>query len=408
MLVEHLKILEEKYIDLLLKRCVNFNKSKSLLVGYDKVNKDFVDKLAARAKDLGVTDIYLDEEDIIEKKSILMNIELDEIDTHPYFNKKVWDEYALKNASFIFLDTEFPHFMDNVDPKKLAKAQYVTRHSRPIYRKKQLSYEIPWCITAVPNEMWAQDIFKDDPNAYEKLYLNIMKFCMVDTLNPIKSWNNELLKMKLFQDKLNELQISKMWYKNSMGTDLTLELSKHAIWNSAASECKDNMFVNMPSYEIFISPDYRKTEGIVYGTRPLVYNGGIIDDFYIEFEKGKVVNYNARVGRELLKGIITADEGSSYLGEAALIDINTPISKSGIVTGTVLLDENASPHLALGEGFATAIKNGTNMSEEELKKLGINFSTTHVDFMIGSNDLSILADTNDGSKLILNRGSFNI
>lgn len=408
MLDEHLKTLEEKYIDLLLKRCVNFDKSKSLLIGYDKVNKDFVDKLAARAKDLGVTDIYLDEEDIIEKKSILMNIELDEIDTHPYFNKKVWDEYALKNASFIFLDTEFPHFMDNVDPKKIARAQYVARHSRPIYRKKQLSYEIPWCITAVPNEMWAQDIFKDDPNAYEKLYLNIMKFCMVDTLNPIKSWNNELLKMKLFQDKLNELQISKMWYKNSMGTDLTLELSKHAIWNSAASECKDNMFVNMPSYEIFTSPDYRKTEGIVYGTRPLVYNGGIIDDFYIEFEKGKVVNYNARLGRELLKGIITADEGSSYLGEAALIDINTPISKSGIVTGTVLLDENASPHLALGEGFARAIKNGTNMSEEELKKLGINFSTTHVDFMIGSNDLSILADTNDGSKLILNRGSFNI
>ena len=408
MLDEHLKILEEKYIDLLLKRCVNFDKSKSLLIGFDKVNRDFVDKLVARAKELGVTDIYLDEEDINEKKNILMSIELDEIEKHPYFNKKSWDEYAMKDASFIFLDTEFPHLMDDVDPKKLAKAQYVTRHSRPIYRKKQLSYQIPWCITALPNELWAQDIFKNGPNAYEKLYLNIMKFCMVDTLNPVQSWDNEILKMKLFQDKLNELQIRKLWYKNSIGTDLTLELSEHAVWNSAASECKDGMFVNMPSYEIFTSPDYRRTEGIVYGTRPLVYNGGIIDDFFIEFEKGKAVNYKAKVGNELLKGIITSDKGSCYLGEAALIDMNTPISKSGIVTGTVLLDENASPHLALGEGFSSAIKNGTNMSEEELRKLGINFSTAHVDFMIGSNDLNILADSNDGQKLILKNGSYNL
>lgn len=408
MLNEHLKILEEKYIDLLLKRCVNFNKSKSLLIGYDKVNKDFVEKLAARAKELGVTDIYFDEEDIIEKKKILMDIELEEIEHHPYFNKRMWDEYALKDSAFLFLDTEFPHFMDEVDPKKLAKAQYVTRHSRPIYRKKQLSYQIPWCITALPNEMWAQDIFKNDANAYEKLYLNIMKFCMVDTLNPVQSWDKEILKMKLFQDKLNDLQISKMSYKNSMGTNLTLELSEHAVWNSAASECKEGMFVNMPSYEIFTSPDYRKTKGIVYGTRPLVYNGGIIDDFFIEFEKGRAVNYGARVGNGLLKGIITSDEGSCYLGEAALIDINTPISKSGIVTGTVLLDENASPHLALGEGFSSAIKNGSNMSEEELSKLGINFSTAHVDFMIGSDDLNILADTNDGQKLILKNGSYNL
>jgi len=408
MLDEHLKILEEKYIDLLLKRCINFDKSKSLLVGFDKINRDFVDKLVARAKELGVTDIYLDEEDINEKRKILMSIELDEIESHPYFNKRVWDKYALKDASFIFLDTEFPHFMDDVDSEKISKAGYVARYSRPIYRKKQDLYEIPWCIATVPNKIWAQDIFKDDPNAYEKLYLNIMKFCMVDTLNPVQSWNNELLKMKLFQDKLNKLQIRKLYYKNSLGTDLTLELSEHAVWNSAASECKDGIFVNMPSYEIFTSPDYRKTEGIVYGTRPLVYNGGIIDDFFIEFEKGKAVNYKAKFGNELLKGIITSDKDSCYLGEAALVDINTPISKSGIVTGTILLDENASPHLALGEGFTSAIKNGTSMSEEELKSLGINFSTTHVDFMIGTDDLNILAKTNEGSKLILKNGKYNL
>ena len=408
MVKEELKKLEEKYIDLLLKRCVNFNKSKSLLIGYDKVNKDFVEKLVIRAKELGVTDIYLDEEDIIEKKSILMDIKLEEIDNHPYFNKSKWDEYASKDAAFIFLDTEFPHFMDNVDPKKITKAQYVARHSRPIYRKKQLSYQIPWCITALPNEVWAQDVFKGDPNAYEKLYLSIMKFCMVDTENPVQSWDKEILKMKLFQDKLNELQIKKLWYKNSKGTDLTLELSERAVWNSAASECKDGMFVNMPSYEIFTSPDYRKTEGIVYGTRPLVYKGGIIDDFYIRFEKRKVVEFDAKVGKELLSGIINSDEGSCYLGEVALVDKETPISKSGIVTGTILLDENASPHLALGEGFTSAIKDIDNMSEEELKQLGLNFSTAHVDFMIGSDDLNILADTNKGPILILKNGRYNL
>ena len=402
--MKNLEELENKYIDLILKRCVNFEKSKSLLINYDKVNKDFVGKMVVRARELGVTDIYLDEEDIIEKRNILSSISREEIEKHPYFNKSVWDEYALKNAAIIRLDTEFPNFMDGIDSKKIAKAQHVVKFTRPIYREKQLSYQIPWCIATVPNKLWGDDIFKDDPHAYEKLYLNILKFCLADTKDPILSWNNELIKMQIFQFKLNKLGISKMWYKNDYGTDLTIELVKNTVWNSIASECKDNMFVNMPSYEIFTSPDYRKTEGIVYGTRPLVYNGGIIDDFFIEFERGKAVNFNARKGKELLKRIINNDETSCYLGEVALVDKDTPINKSGLVTKTTLLDENASPHLALGDGFIEAIKNGSNLSEEELKKLGINFSLTHVDFMIGSPDLNILADTINGPKLILKNG----
>lgn len=400
-------ILEDKYIELLLKRCLNFDKSKSLFINYDVVNTSFVEKVVIQAKNMGITDIYLDEEDINKEHSILSKITLDEIETHEYFDKHIWDEYASKDASFLLLETEFPKILDDIDSSKIARANYIKRKTKPIYKEKQAKEIIPWCIAALPNKVWADSIFKNDPNSYNKLFYTICKMCMLDEENPIESWNNYLKKSKKLADKLNSLEIKSLHYINNLGTDLKVEYPKNSIWCSAATE-NSKVICNMPSYEIFSSPDYTKTNGIVYSSKPLVHNGALIDEFYIKFENGKVVEYDAKTGKDVLKGIIESDSNACFLGETALVEYNSPISNTGLIFGTTLFDENASCHLALGDGFPECIKDGLNKTRDELNTLGINHSNTHVDFMIGTSDLNIEADTNKGKIQIFKDGNFTL
>ncbi len=405
----NLEILEDKYIELLLKKCINFNNSKSLFINFDKVNRAFVEKVIRRAKEMGVNDIGIDEEDIFELRDKLNSISLEKIEHDEYFDKRKWDEYALKNASFLMFKTEFPHVLDDVEVEKVARAEYINRKTRSIFRKMETCYEIPWCIAALPNEIWAKNVFPNLESAYEELYFTILKFCMADTKNPIESWNTTLINLAITQEKLTQLEIKKMWYKNSLGTDLTIELPENCVWNSAASKQEKEMFVNMPSFEEFTSPNFRKTNGIVYSTKPLMYNGGLIDKFFIEFKEGKAISYYARTGRKILAEIFKSDEKACYLGEVALVDKDTPICQSNLTLGNTLLDENSSPHLALGNAFASSIKDSKNYTEEELIEKGLNLNaTSHIDFMIGSSDLSILADTKEGPKLIFKNGKFNL
>src|SRR5574344_354935 len=396
--------MKEKYIDLLLNRCLNFDKSNILFISYDKVNQDYVDIIKYLAESKGL-EVVLDMENIEFTHKLLKELTVDEIKSHPYFNKSKWDIYASKNASFLMLDTEFPHYLDDIDLDKISIASFTKRKSRPIFRHKETNYEIPWVIAAVPNKVWAKDIYKVD-NSYELLENAIYKMCMVDRDNPIEEWNNYLKEVKKISNYLNSLNIKKLHYTNSLGTDLIVSYPNNIIWSSVADDLDHNMLVNMPSYEIFTSPDYRYTEGIVYSSRTLIYGGGIIDEFYLEFKDGKVITYVAKKGLELLKGIIESDSNSCYLGETALVNYDSPISNTGLVFGTTLIDENASCHLALGDGFSTSIPNGTNMSKEELLNNGINESDNHVDFMIGTNDMKIDAYTDKGIITIFDRGNF--
>jgi len=397
------EFMERKYIDLLLKKCIDLNKSKILFINYDIINQDFIDKLVVRAKELGVIEIYLDKDNIYDERDILKTIELDKIDNHPYFNRAIWNEYAEKGSNFLIFRAPNPGVMNEVDPKKVARAEFVKRNTSSIYKKMQLTYQIPWCIAALPNRFWAKNIFGDVDNSLELLENALYKVCMVDTFDPIESWNDYLENNKAMLEKLNSLKIKMLHYKNSLGTDLTLELLDDNIWCNASK----NGLVNMPSYEIFTTPDYRKTNGIVYSSRPLIYNGALIDNFWIKFEDGKAIDCGAKEGEEVLKSIINSDSNSCYLGECALVENDSPISNTGLVFGLTLMDENASCHLALGEGLVECSKGNENLSDEELLQKGINLSKVHVDFMIGTSDLEIIAETKEHKKVkIMKNGNF--
>lgn len=397
--------MDNKYIDLLLKRCLNFDKSKSLLISYNKLNKDFVDEIVNEAHNMGIDDIYREEIDEYYKHDLLKKLSLDEIKEDDYFKAKIWNEYAKKDASFLFIESEIPGLMDDIEPDKIALSSYIRRTTKPIYNKKRDNGTLSWCIAAYPNEIWAKYIFGDTNDSYDKLKDVIFKMCMIDNVNPIESWNNFLNETDKRVQKLNGMHINKLHYQNSLGTNLYIELPNNSLWCSAA---EDNRIVNMPSYEVFTSPNYLKTEGIVYASLPLMHNGVLIKDFYIEFKNGKVINFDAKEGKDVLKGIIESDPNACYLGECALVNNDSPISNTGLIFNTTLFDENASCHLALGAGFSECLQDGLKMNEDDLLKNGINQSKNHVDFMIGTKDMHIDAIIGDKIVTIFDNGNFVI
>ena len=268
--------MEDKYIDLLLNKCVDLE-SGILFIHYNKEIKKFIEKLSNKAKNIGIKEIYLEEFDPYYNHDILLNSTTNEIENNKYFDSSIWDLYAKKNASFLIFETEYPHMLDDIEPAKIGLSARLRRNSRPIYRKMVENCTLSWCIAAYPSKTWADDLFDTSDN-YNELLNFIYKICMVDRENPIAAWDEQLNKNNKVIKNLNDLTIEKLHYKNSLGTDLTIFLPTNYLFSSA----KDSkVIVNMPSYEVFTSPIYNKTEGIVYSSMPLNYNGGIIDEFYL-------------------------------------------------------------------------------------------------------------------------------
>ncbi len=386
---------EKEYYELLLKRCLKIQ--NSLFIFCHKINLASVQSVVEMAKAMGVADIHIEvqDDDALIKK--LKQISNNDIETDEYFKCSKWNEYAKKNAAFLIFKTELPGYMDSVDKEKLVTMMRVKRKNQGVYKKLQLSYEISWCIAILPNKLWADTIFPNQNNAEEKLFEVIVQSCMVEgKQNSISLWDNHITTNNQLVAKLNDLKIKRLSYNSAKGTDLQIGLSKDAVWQGAA---KGDFIVNMPTYETFTIPDSRDINGVVYSTRPLIYNGILIEDFWFRFENGKIIDLGAVKGEEALQSLVCCTEGANTLGEVALVDIRSPISHSGIVFGNTLLDENASCHLALGNAFPKCMKDFANLSKEDLQEQGFNFSDIHVDFMIGDDTLTISALTYDGREV---------
>ncbi len=363
-----------------------------------------------KAIEFGTTDIYFDYEDAYIQHTLLKKWDIDSLNNTTFYNKQVFDEYAKKDAAFLMLYADDSDLMVDIDENKLASTAKMFRSSRPLYKKRQLNSEIGWCIASVATEPWANKIFPNDDKALEKLWDTIFKCCLVDTENPIDSWN---LKLKTLEERcsiLNNLKLQSLHYQNSLGTDLNIKLLKDHIWSSGLEKLQDgrDYVANIPTEEVFTSPDKFGTNGVVYSSKPLVYNGGIIDDLKLVFKDGKVIEAVSNSNQDLLNSIISSFPNMDYLGEVALVDYDSPISNSGLIFYETLYDENAACHLALGKGFPTCLLNSTDLNDNEKEKLGLNNSDGHVDFMIGTNDLTITGKTIDNEEVtIFENGNFN-
>lgn len=399
----------QKYAEVILKTCLKIEKNQPLFISCDVERIDFVRIVANVAYNLGVKDIYFDLTDYDLKHDALKKLTVEELKKLKMFNKEDWNAYAKKNAAFLMLTSVYPGLMKDIDSKKLNEITMYGYETREVFNTLRNKQTLAWCIAAVPTQAWAEYVFKEAKNPVKKLWETIFEICSInesDSNKAIKEKNKLLAKCA---NKLNRYQFKTLKYSNKLGTDFRIDLPKNHIWASGQETLENgkDVIVNFPSEEIFTCPDCNSANGVVYSSKPLIYNDVVIDEFSITFKEGKVVNCKAKKGEEALKNLIKSCENCDRLGEVALVPFSSSISKSSLIFYETLFDENAACHLAFGSSFKECIKNGTRMSDQELASHNLNVCTNHVDFMIGTKDLKITGLTEEDEEIkIFENGDF--
>jgi len=322
-------------------------------------------------------------------------------------------DFMDKGAAIVSIHASDPSIFKDVEKEKLRRAQMAAGQALLEYRKAIMNNVLRWCVVSVPTPAWATKVFSeagDEQVAVDKLWQAIFSAVRIDKdNNPVKDWEQHIAFMKKATDFLNGEQLVSLHYTNRLGTDLTIKLPKGHIWAGGAEIAADKVtFVaNMPTEEVYTLPERSGVDGVVYASKPLIYQGNVIDGIRLVFKEGKVVEYSASKGEAVLKQLLDTDEGAKYLGEVALVPYDSPISNSNILFYNTLFDENAACHLAFGKAYPTCIEGGEEMDSVELVKNGVNDSLIHEDFMIGTEDLQITGTRADGSTIqIFENGNF--
>ena len=312
-----------------------------------------------------------------------------------------------KNPAMLYLLSDDPDGLKGIDQEKQGKAM---KARYPVIKpfRDAMDNKCKWCIAAVPGEAWAKKVFPGERTsaAVEKLWQAILFTSRVidkdgHDLDPVDEWKRHSRDIHDRCAYLNSLHIEKLEYKASNGTDLTVGLIPDGIF-AGGSEFTlggEEFNPNIPSEETFTSPMKGVAEGIVYSSLPLSYKGEMIENFSIRFENGRAVEVKAEKNQALLEQMVHMDDGAAMLGECALVPYTSPIRESGITFYETLFDENAACHFAMGDGFSNCIRDYEQYTQEEIEQKGINDSMIHVDFMIGTADLSVTAVCADGKRV---------
>lgn len=390
-----------KYVDLALNIGINLQKEQILVIMSPVETAPFTRLLVEKAYELGASEVIIHWSDDFCKKM-----------TFTYGKKEIFEEmpdwqvdslmyYANKGAAFLSIAANDPELLAGIDSEKIGAYQKTRGQALKPYYDKIMVNELQWNIISVPTLAWAKKVFPNvnDDEAVDMLWHAILKSTKADSENPIETWKNHLSILKEKMDYLNNKQFEKVVITNSLGTNLTVKLPKNHIWASGKDVTQSGIeFVaNIPTEEVFSMPHKYGVDGIVYASKPLNYGGTLIEDFSITFKDGKIIDFSAKSGYEALENLVSIDEGAKYLGEIALVPFDSPISNLGILFYNTLFDENASCHLAIGQAYSSCIQNGDKLSSEEMEEVGMNDSLTHVDFMFGTSDLSIVGYEENGN-----------
>ena len=382
---------------------INLQENQPLVISAPVEGVEFVRLLAKNAYELGASDVYINWNDDTLTKLKYENAPMEVFEDFPKWKADAMIEYAEKGAGFISIHADDPELLKEIDSKKIAIANKSSSIGMKEFRKYTMNDINSWCVVAIPTKGWAQRVFKDqdEDKPIEMLWEAIFKATRMDLEDPVQAWKDHIKTLQEKVNYLNDKNFKTLHYTSSNGTDLVIELPEGHKWSGGTgTNAKGIFFVaNMPTEEVFTLPKKTGVNGVVYSTKPLNYGGNLIDDFKLTFKDGKVIDFEAKAGQDLLKDLLDIDEGAKYLGEVALVPYSSPISKANIIFFNTLFDENASCHLAFGKAYPTSIAGGESMTEEELEKAGVNNSLTHEDFMIGSEDLSIVGETKNGEKI---------
>ena len=393
----------ERYADLIVRKGVNVKPGQEVVVQAPVDVAAFVRLLVARAYAVGAGHVTVIWNDDAVTRLTYENVDASWFETVPAWQREQLDSLAEAGACFIFVEGADPEALKGIDPAKPAAASKA-RNTQCVKYRHGMDFNInPWCIAGAPVAAWARQVYPgvEDEVAMYRLWCVILSVARADGDDPEAAWELHNATFEKNLRLLNERHFDRLHYTSANGTDLWVGMTDKHVWEGGSSSTPDGhvFFPNIPTEEVFTSPHCERVDGVVYSALPLVRHGNKIDRFWLRFENGLVVDFDAEVGRDTLGSILDTDEGARRLGEVALISKNTPIRETETLFYDTLYDENASCHLALGSGFPECYEGGYAMTQDDLRDLGLNKSGTHVDFMIGADDLDIMGVTADGEEI---------
>ncbi len=396
------KTVLRKYAKLIATVGGNVKKGQEVIINAELDQPEFVEMLVDECYKAGAAKVTVEWSHQSLAKLHTRHRSLKTMSTIEEWEIKKLEHRIEKLPVSIYLTSEDPDGLNGINQDKFQKAQ-VARYKIIKPLRDQIENKYQWCIAAVPGAKWAKKIFPElrTSVAIEKLWEAILTASRVapdGSDDPVQNWNDHNADLEKKYNFLNSLGIKELHYTASNGTDLKVGLIEDALFMGGGENTLGGNFFNpnIPSEEVFVTPMRGEAEGIVYSSKPLCFQGQLIENFSVRFENGKAVEVHAEKNEPLLQKMISLDEGAAYLGECALVPYSSPINKSGILFYNTLFDENAVCHLALGRGFENCLKDFENLTLEQCREKGINDSIIHEDFMIGTEDLSIEALTRDG------------
>jgi len=391
------------YARLLIETGVALQKGQTLIISCPVECADFGRLCAAAAYTAGAGEVVMNWNDDFLRRQKFLYADDRVFDTHPAWRTAFYNDYAKQHAAYLCIDSEDPDVLAGVDADRIQRAEISTGRAIKYFRDCQTANEFAWCVASAPSAAWAKKVFPTLPAdmAIEKLWDAILNASLAfEGVDPRKEWKKHNALLHARMEKLNTLSFKSLHYVNSIGTDLTVDLPENHFWAGGSEVTADGIefCANIPSEEIFTAPKRDGVCGTVHASLPLVLNGNMVENFSFRLEQGKIVEVHAEKGEEVLKKAIAVDEGACYLGEVALVPWDSPIAQSGLLFYNTLFDENAACHFAFGCSYP-CVKDSAPLSAEERLSLGLNDSMTHVDFMIGTEDLKITGKTRDGKEL---------
>ncbi len=404
----------QKYAKLIINVGINIQQGQNLIINSPIETANFARLLMTEAYSSGAREVFINWNDDITTKTKLLNDPDEVVDNFPAWQKEFYNFYSNMDTAFISISAADPEALKGVSPERIVRQQKVRSKALEDYIGKIMAHDLSWCVVSIPTVNWAKKVFpeaKSDSEAIDLLWDAIFKATRIYDENPVEAWRVHLENLKKYRSFMNGEQFKSLHFSNNLGTDLTVELVKNHIWGGGSDANKKGIdFVaNIPTEEIFTMPHKMGVNGVVYSSKPLVYNGNLIDNFKLKFENGSVVEVSAEIGEEILNEMLNADEGAKRLGEVALVQFDSPISNANTLYYKTLFDENASCHLAFGKAYPSNLKEASKYSKEELSEIGVNHSAIHVDFMIGTKDTDIVGIKENGSKIpIFKNGNFVI
>ena len=390
----------KKYAHTLLKYGVNLQEDQTLVISVDVENKDFAVIVTEEAYELGAKEVVLNWRCSPIARQRLLHANESVLERPANWIPEFYKQYIDEKAAFLSLISANPKALEGIPTDRISLQSRNLNKVLSFYHTAIMNSSVTWCVASVPTVLWANLLGYEgtDEEKIDQLWATLLKLCRIEGVEPKDTYRHHMAKLRHRCEALNKLDLKSLRYTCENGTDLLLELPEGHIWLGGEESSKDGTIfnANIPTEEVFSAPQYNGVNGVVHSTKPLIYHGNTISDFSFTFKDGKIVEYTAKEGYEVLKELVETDEGSHYLGEVALVDHFSPISQSNQIFYETLFDENASCHLAIGASYPTCLKNSDGLSEEELKERGLNHSLTHVDFMIGHERMNIKGYTRDG------------